>query len=449
MPFTPSIYRSYDIRGIVPEELDVRDAEQIGRAFVAFTGAKTVLVTRDMRTTGPALYAALIRGITTQGADVIDVGLATTPLFYYSVWRAGADAGVIVTASHNPGKYNGFKMTQREAIPISRDTGILAIRDLVQTGTFRVPPRIGSVSTADFQSAYLEYAAAGAEDVGAWKVVIDAGNGMGGLLLPRVVERMPRAHITPLYFDLDGSFPNHEANPLREENMRDLQARVREERADIGVAFDGDGDRVGFTDETGTTVPGDLIGALIAQEILKKHPGAKILYDLRSSWAVKEAIGAAGGIPVMCRVGHSYIKEQMRAEGAVFAAELSSHFYFQPYFAESAIRAMVVLLRLMTERGQPLSKLVAPLQKYAKTPEINFMVENKEAILADVERRYADGTQRALDGLSVEYADWWFNLRPSGTEPFLRLNMEARTPTLLDQKKAELFALLGTPREFV
>ncbi|MDP3685926.1 MAG: phosphomannomutase/phosphoglucomutase [bacterium] len=445
MPFTPVIYRSYDIRGVVPDELDASDAEKIGRAFVVFAGAKKVLVARDMRTTGLELHAALIRGITEQGADVIDVGMATTPLFYYSVWQAGADGGVMVTASHNPGKYNGFKMTRDEAKPISKDTGLLAIRELVEKNTFPSAARTGSVSAADFSEGYLNYATAGADRIGPLRVVIDTGNGMGGLLLPRVLERMPQVQATRMYFELDGSFPHHEANPLKEENMRDLQERVRTEHAGIGIAFDGDGDRVGFTDEKGETIPGDLITAIIAQEILKEKPGAKILYDLRSSWATKEAIEAAGGIPIMCRVGHSYIKELMRKEGATFAGEMSSHFYFQEYYAESAIRAMVLLLRVLSERGQPFSQLVAPLRKYAKIPETNFEIEDKDSVLAVVKRRYADGRQFELDGLSVEYPDWWFNMRPSGTEPLLRLNMEARTPELLEQKKTELFSLLGTP----
>jgi len=445
MPFTPGIYRSYDIRGIVPSELDARDAEAIGRAFVVHTHARNVLVARDMRATGVELHEALIRGMTLQGADVIDVSLATSPLFYYSVCQTGADGGVMVTASHNPGKYNGFKMTRAEAVPISKDTGILAIRGLVEQVEFPTVGNTGTVTTADYADGYLDYATAGAERIGPLNVVIDCGNGMVGLLLRRVLARLPQVRATVLYEELDGTFPHHEANPLKEENMRDLQERVRAEGADIGIAFDGDGDRVGFTDEQGVTVPGDLIGALIAQEVLKEKPGVKILYDLRSSRAVKEAIEAAGGVPVMCRVGHSYIKERMRKENAWFAAELSSHFYFQPYFAESAIRAMVLIIQGLTERKQSLSRLVAPLRRYAKTPEVNFEVEDKDVLLNELRRRYADGKQFELDGLSVEYPEWWFNVRASGTEPLLRLNMEARTPVLLAEKQADLVSLLGTP----
>lgn len=445
MPFEPSIYRSYDIRGVVPDELDANDAERIGRAFVVFTNAQRVLVARDMRATGLELHAALIRGITVQGADVVDIGLATSPLFYYAVWQARADAGVMVTASHNPGKYNGFKMTRAEAVPISKDTGILVIRDLVEKSEFPTAGRAGTVATADYAEQYLAYATAGVESIGRLKVAIDCGNGMVGLLIRRVLARMPQVQATVLYEELDGTFPHHEANPLEEENMRDLQEQVRAEKADIGVAFDGDGDRVGFTDENGVTIPGDLITALIAQEILKEKLGAKILYDLRSSWATKEAIESAGGVPVMSRVGHSYIKDLMRKEDAAFAGEMSSHFYFSEYYAESAIRAMVLLLRVLSERKQPFSQIIAPLKKYAKTPEINFEVEDKDALLAEVKQRYADGKQFELDGLSVEYPDWWFNLRASGTEPLLRLNLEARTPELLEEKRTELLEILGTP----
>ncbi len=454
MPFTPSIYRSYDIRGIVPDELDAADAEKIGRAYVTFTGAKAVLVARDMRTTGPEMHGAVIKGLTAQGADVVDIGMATTPLFNYSVWQAKTDGGVMVSASHNPGKYNGFKMTRAQAVPISKDTGILAIRDLVQKGTFPARARTGSVSTANYRMGYLDYATEGAGAVGPLEVAIDCGNGMVGMLIHEVLDRMPHVNAHVLYDEPDGTFPHHEANPLKEENMRDLQALVRKMHADIGVAFDGDGDRVGFTDERGETIPGDIITALIAQEILKHHPGATILYDLRSSWATKEAIKAAGGVPVMARVGHSYMKAMMREENAAFAGELSSHFYFQEFYAESAIRAMILLLRLLTEqrqgqtsteRGLTFSQLALPLKKYAKTPEINFDVENQDAISAELKRRYADGKQFELDGLSVEYPDWWFNARPSGTEPLLRLNMEAKTSKLLEQKKAELFAILGEP----
>lgn len=445
MPYTPGIYRSYDIRGIVPDELDAADAETIGRAFVVHTGARTVLVARDMRTTGAELHAALIRGIIAQGADVVDIGLATSPLFYYAVWQSQADAGVMVTASHNPRQYNGFKMTRAQAVPISKDTGLLAIRGLVEQQEFPTSDRAGAVSTADYTTGYLDYATAGAERVTPRTVVVDTGNGMVGLLFPHLQKRLLQVRLIGMYTELDGSFPHHEANPLEEKNMRDLQERVRAEGADLGVAFDGDGDRVGFTDEHGETVPGDFITALIAQEVLKEHPGAAILYDLRSSWAIKEAIAAAGGVPKMSSVGHSYIKAQMRQEGAVFAGEMSSHFYFQEYYAESALQAMVLLLRVMTESGKKMSELVAPLRKYAKTPEINFTVEDKAAAIAEAKRRYADGKQFELDGFSVEYPDWWFNLRASGTEPLLRLNMEARTPELLAQKKAELFSFLGQP----
>lgn len=445
MPFTPTIYRSYDIRGVVPSELDADDAEAIGRAFVTFTKAKTVLVARDMRTTGQQLHAALVRGITAQGANVIDIGLATSPLFYYAIWQSHADAGIMVTASHNPGKYNGFKMTLAKAVPLSKDTGILSIRDLVQQNVFSPLPQRGTVTSQEYLANYLDYALAGATGIKPMKVVIDAGNGMGGLLFEHIVQRLPQIEIVGMYTELDGSFPHHEANPLEEKNMRDLQARVLAEHANMGVAFDGDGDRVGFTDERGVTVPGEYITAILAQEVLKEHPGATILYDLRSSWATKEAITAAGGVAKMSPVGHSYIKEQMRRDHAVFAGEMSSHFYFSEYFAESAVRAMGLLLRVLSEQDKPLSELVKPLQKYAKSIELNFEVDDKQGLIDQATQRYPDGKHIELDGLSIEYADWWFNLRASGTEPLLRLNVEAKTPELLRKKEQELFSFLGKP----
>jgi phosphomannomutase len=399
-----------------------------------------------MRVTGTVMQAALIKGLTEQGVDVVDVGMVTTPLFYFSVWQSEADAGVMVSASHNPGKYNGFKMTRAQAVPVSKNTGLLDIRAMVEKGDFPAGNKIGSVKKADYAERYLDYATAGVEKIGKMKIVIDSGNGMAGILLPKVLERMPQVEVVKMYFEPDGTFPNHEANPLEEKNMVDLQEAMRREGAALGVAFDGDADRVGFTDENGEIVTGDLIGALIAQEMLKENPGAKILYDLRSSWAVKEAISVAGGVPVMSRVGHSYIKDLMRQEGAIFAAELSSHFYFKDYYAESAIRAMIFLMRIISERGQKFSELVAPLRKYSKTPEINFEIVDKAAAIAEAKSRYADGNQFELDGFSVEYSDWWFNLRASGTEPLLRLNMEAKTPELLEQKKQELFSFLGQPK---
>lgn len=432
----------------MPDELDEETAEKIGRAFAQFTSAKKICVGRDMRATGTAMQAALIKGLTEEGVDIIDVGMVTTPLFYYSVWQSMADAGVMVSASHNPGKYNGFKMTRAQAVPISKDTGLLQIRDMAEKGDFPAGNKIGSVEKADYTEGYLDYATAGIEKIGKMKIVIDSGNGMAGILLPKVLEKMPQVEVVKMYFEPDGTFPNHEANPLEEKNMVDLQAAMRRENADLGVAFDGDADRVGFTDENGEIVTGDLIGALIAQEILKENPGAKTLYDLRSSWTVKETISAAGGVPIMSRVGHSFIKDLMRKEEAIFAAELSSHFYFKDYYAESAIRAMILLMRVISEKGQKMSELVAPLKKYSKTPEINFEVADKAAAIAEAKKRYADGNQFELDGFSVEYSDWWFNLRASGTEPLLRLNMEAKTPELLEQKKQELFSFLGQPKGY-
>jgi phosphomannomutase len=445
MTYSPSIFRSYDIRGIVPDELDLETAEKIGHAFVLFTKAKTILVGRDMRVTGPSMETALIKGLTSQGANVIKVGMVTTPMFYYSVWHSGADAGVMVSASHNPGKYNGFKMTLAQAVPISKDTGLLEIRALAEKGDFPVSETVGTISEADYADGYLDYVLKEAGPIGKIKIVIDSGNGMCGKFLPQLLEKLPQLEVTRMYFEPDGNFPNHEADPLKESNLVDLRKMLLTEKAQLGVAFDGDGDRVGFMDEKGVPVTGDFIGSLIAQELLKVRPGSKILYDLRSSWATKDAIEQFGGIAVPERVGHSFIKAAMRREKAIFAAELSSHFFFDEYYAESGMRAMILVLRIMSETKKTLSELVAPLRKYAKTPEINFIIQDKEAAIEEARKRFADGKQNELDGLFVEYSDWWFNLRPSGTEPLLRLNMEAKTQELLEQKKQELYSFLGQP----
>lgn len=446
MGYSADIFRSYDIRGIVPNELDEAMAERIGRAFVVYTSAKNVVVGRDMRTTGESIMNAFVRGAMRQGANVLDIGLSTTPLLYFSVWKAEADAGVMVTASHNPAEYNGFKMTKSQAIPISKDSGLLDIRDIAEREEYPDPTATGTIRKYDASGQYISYVTSGTEELQEMTAVVDTGNGIAGLLLSRYAERLPdQVKVVGMYTELDGTFPNHEANPLKAENVKDLRERVLEEHAQIGAAFDGDGDRVGFVDERGVSISGDLITALLAQEILADNSGAVILYDLRSSRIVPEVIRSLGGIPMQCRVGHSYIKEMMRENNAVFAGELSSHFYFGEYFAESAYRALTIVLRILSRENKPLSELIAPLQKYAKSDEINFHIEDKEAAIAEAKRRYSSGTQSELDGLMVEYPEWWFNLRASGTEPLLRLNMEADTPELLEQKKRELFSFLGQP----
>ena len=440
--FNPDIFRSYDIRGIVPDEFDPEEAYHIGRAYAEHTGAKMVAVAKDMRTTSAQIQDGLVKGLTEGGVDVVLVGMATSPMFYFAVHYLKAEGGLMVTASHNPGRYNGIKMTRAEAVPIGGDSGLKDIRDLVQKREWKPVDRAGEVSQdATVKEAYLsEVCEMGVAD--GLKLAIDAGNGMAGMLLPEVMERI-KGDAVKLYWEPDGSFPNHEADPLKEENMRDLQAAVRENGADLGVAFDGDADRVFFTDEKGEIIPGDLTTALIAKEVLREQPGATILYDLRSSRATKEAIEEAGGRANMCKVGHSNIKAQMRSDDAVFAGELSGHLYFTPWYAESGLLALMKILKIMKVSGKPMSELVSPLRRYSKTAEINFEVSEKEKVLAELKEKYADAEIMELDGVTISYPDWWANVRASNTESLLRLNMEAKTKELLDSKRSEIEAIIA------
>lgn len=451
----PSIFKSYDIRGLSPQEIDASTAERLGRALAAIYKPRHVLVGHDMRTTSPELEAALIHGLTEQGVNVTRIGLCSTPMFYFSVGEANAryDLGIMVTASHNPAKYNGFKLVKGDCQPIGQGSGMEEIRDLVCSDTEL--GGAGSVSgvveeDGEVRQRYLDHIFRLADlpnDLPAWPVAIDAGNGMNGYILPEFVKRLPNLTVHPLYWDLDGSFPNHEANPLNVETLHELQKTVKEKQCAFGVAFDGDGDRVGFVDEEGEPIPGDMLTALFAQELLRTQKG-RVLYDLRSSWSVAETIQAEGGEPGMCRVGHAHIKRQMREEGAIFAGELSMHFYFADmWYAESTDYALLLLMKLLAREQKPLSHLWRPLRKYAHSGEINFHVSDQKAILAKLDEVYTPlATDRStLDGLRFECKqadapeqDWWFNVRSSNTEPVLRLNLEARTPEVLQAKITEL-----------
>lgn len=439
--FNSAIYKAYDIRGVVPDEFDLAEAYHIGRAYAQYTGAKRVVVARDMRLSGDAIEPELIRGLTDGGVTVLHIGLSTTPMFYFAVHRLQADGGLMVTASHNPAQYNGVKMSRAQAVPIGAETGLLAIRDLVERRTWPKKVHQGSVEKVSVLDDYVAMVTANASADGL-TIIADAGNGMAGMLLPAVAERLCGTFI-PLYWELDGTFPNHEADPLKEENMRDLQAAVRERRAHFGVAFDADGDRVFFCDEMGEIISGDIATALLAQEVLREHPRTPIVYDVRASRATPAAISEAGGKPVLWKVGHSFIKPKMRESGAFFAGEVSGHFYFAPWYAESSFLALNYFLRrLEREPGKKVSEIAALLRRYAKTPEINFAVTDKDAVLARIKERFADAEINELDGIRIDYPAWWASVRASNTEPKLRLNMEADTPELLAEKQAEVEALI-------
>ncbi|HEX2312451.1 MAG TPA: phosphomannomutase/phosphoglucomutase [Thermomonospora sp.] len=440
------IFKAYDIRGVVPEEFDEDVAEAVGAAFVRVTGAATVVTAHDMRPSSEPLAAAFARGATGQGADVVAAGLGSTDLLYYASGSLDLP-GVMFTASHNPARYNGMKMCRAGARPIGRDTGLTEIRALVEAGVPAHGGPRGTVTRRDLLQGYAEHMHRLVDLTGIrpLKVAVDAGNGMAGHTVPPVLAGLP-VEVVPLYFELDGTFPNHEANPIEPENLRDLQAAVRESGADLGLAFDGDADRCFVVDERGEIVSPSAITALVAARELAKHPGASIVHNLITSRAVPEVIAEHGGVPVRTRVGHSFIKQTMAETGAVFGGEHSAHFYFRDFwFADSGMLAALHVLAALGEQSGPLSKLLREYDRYPASGEINSEVAD-QAAAADRVRAAFEGrpgvTIDGLDGLTVGTADWWFNLRPSNTEPLLRLNAEATDETTMAAIRDEVLAIV-------
>jgi phosphomannomutase len=449
MTINRSIFKAYDVRGLYPSEIDEEAARLIGRGFVAYLGATRIAVSRDMRLSSPSLAAAFIEGATEQGADVVDYGMMGTDMMYFAVARDGHDGGVQITASHNPKEYNGIKMVRKEAFPLSGDAGIGDIRDMIDSG--RLPPpaaRRGSVTTTDVVQDYVAKVLSFIDvpKIKPFNVVLDAGNGMAGMVAPKLFEHLP-CKTTRLCFDVDGTFPNHEANPLIEENRQDIVARVVADKADIGIAWDGDADRCFFIDGSGEFIAGDFITALLAEAFLLKHPGAKIVYDVRASYAVKDTAAKYGGTALMNRVGHAFFKQRMREEGAIFGGEVTGHYYFRDYFfADNGFIPALLILELMSIKGQTLRELLEPLRaKYFISGEINTKLKDMSLIPAKLDMlsaKYSDGRVYALDGISAEYDDWHFNVRASNTEPMLRLNLEATTPEMMEKKRDEVLALI-------
>ncbi len=447
------IFKAYDVRGTYPDQVDETVAEKIGRAFrvvlddVDDGSGGTVVVSRDMRSHSEPLAEALIEGLLASGLDVVDIGLATTPMNYFAVGHLGTDGGIAVTASHNPARYNGFKFSRREARPVSGTHGIPTIEEAVRSGDFPPSSRRGERRTATVFDAYSRHVLSFLHrpaDARPLKVAVDCANGMGSIYRP--ILEATGIELVPLYFELDGTFPNHEANPLKYENLEDLCKVVRDEGCDLGVSFDGDADRAAFVDERGEPVGSDLATALIAGELLTRHPGKAVIYDLRSSRAVAEHVREAGGVPVRERVGHSFMKATLRENDGVFGGELAGHYYFRDnYFADCAVLAVIEILDLLWKQGGSMSELVAPLLHYHKTQEINFEVEDKKGMIDALAARYADAEIDWLDGITVSYPTWWANVRPSNTEPFLRLVLEADTAEEMERRKAELVELLGEP----
>jgi len=441
------VFGAYDVRGLVPEELNPDIAYRIGRAVVAFLGAQEVVVGRDMRVSGAALSAALIDGLRDQGANVTDIGLVSTDTLYFAVGRYGYRAGIMITASHNPAPYNGFKICREEARALSKETGIGEIGDLVVIGALpAMAARRGDLSERDVLDAYAEYVLGMIDpsSIKPLKIAIDAGNGMAGALVPPVFEHLP-CEIVPLYFELDGTFPNHVANPIEPENVRDLQHAVVEQGCDLGVAFDGDADRMFLIDEQGAFVGGDMTTAMVAMEMLRKNPESAIVYNLICSRTVPEIISEHGGRPIRARVGHSIIKALMRDEDAIFGGEHSGHFYFRDnWYADSGLIALLTVLQLVSDEDQSLSAILEPIDSRFRSGEINSEVADVEATVMRVEEHFASQGAELddLDGLTVEFDDWWFNLRASNTQPLLRLNVEADDKALLDDKMTEVLHLI-------
>ena len=445
----PGIFKAYDVRGTYPDEIHEDGARAIGAAFVAYLQARRIAVGRDMRLSSPALTAAFLEGATAQGADVVDYGMIPTDVLYFAVGRDGHDGGVEVTASHNPKQYNGMKMVRREAVPLSGEEGIAEIRAMVTGGTLPAPAaRRGQVSSTDIIEPYIEHVMSFIDPaiVKPFTVVLDAGSGMGGLIAPLLFDRLP-CKTTRLCFTIDGRFPTHEANPLLEENRRDIVERVVAEGADIGIAWDGDADRCFFIDGSGEFVSGDFITALLAQAFLLKHPGSTIIYDLRASYAVRDVVERYGGTSLMNRVGHAFFKRRMRETNGIFGGEVTGHYYFRDnFYADNGFIPALLILELMSKKGQSLRDLLKPLrERYFISGEINTTLTSMDAVpgrLTDIAARYSDARQYTLDGLSVEYADWHFNVRASNTEPLLRLNLEATTPEMMERKRDEVLALI-------
>ncbi len=437
------IFKAYDVRGIYPGQIDEEVAYLTGRAFVAFLGEEEIVVGRDMRLSSPSLSREFIAGATDQGADVVDIGLCSTDMLYFASGMLDRP-GAMFTASHNPKEYNGLKLCRRKAGPISSDTGIAEIRELVLAGGFPQPGRKGASQEMDLLPRYVEHVL-GFIDVSALrplKVVADAGNGMGGLILPALFERLP-CELVPHCFELDGSFPHHQPDPINPENIELLSRWVLEAGGDLGMAFDGDADRVFLVDDTGEAVSGSLTTAMVARRILQKDPGENIIYNCINSWVVPETIRAYGGTPIRERVGHSFIKQTMAESGAVFGGEHSGHYYFRDnYRADSGLIAAMFVLEIVSLEGKPLSEILEPFKKYYASGEINSRVEDIPAKLEEIAKTYASGRQDRLDGITIEFDHWWFNVRPSNTEPLIRLNLEARTRGLMEEKRDEVLAVI-------
>jgi phosphomannomutase len=449
MPISAEVFKAYDVRGLYPEELTEELFRQLGRAFVAFLGPGRFAVTRDMRVSSPSLTRAFIDGAVMQGGQVVDYGLAGTDMMYFAVAADGLDGGAQITASHNPGQYNGCKLVRKDAFPLSGESGIKEMKEMILAGT--IPPPDGAPGTlerGEMMDRYVGHVMTFIEEsiIKPFNVVLDAGSGVAGFIAPPMFDRLP-CKTTRLCFEVDGTFPNHEANPLIEENRRDITARVLAERADIGIAWDGDADRCFFIDGSGEFIAGDFITALLAESFLMKQPGSTIIYDVRASYAVKDIVARYNGRALMNRVGHAFIKRRMREEDAVFGGEVTGHYYFREnFYADNGFIPALLILELMSQKGQSLRDLLKPLRdKYFISGEINTKLASIDLAAAKIDtlaREYAHGHVYRLDGVSVEFDDWHFNVRASNTEPLLRLNLEGLTPEIMERRRDEVLGII-------
>ncbi|TMD61823.1 MAG: phosphomannomutase/phosphoglucomutase [Chloroflexi bacterium] len=442
----PEIFHAYDVRGIYGENLTDDVAYRIGRAAAQNLQVPEIAVGRDMRLSSPQLAAAMMRGITDQGVNAIDLGMTTTDGLYFAVGKFNFPAGVMITASHNPGKYNGIKFCRAQAFPISLESGLSDIRDLAVSGQFAEPASKGQVIKRDITDDYVKHALSfiDVSSIRPLKVVIDAGNGMAGLIMPKVFQHLP-CELVPLYFELDGNFPHHPASPIEPENMVDVQKKVREVGADLGAAFDGDADRMFPVDEHGDLVDGSKVIAAVSNSLLQKFPGSTILYNLIVSKSVPELINKLGGKAIRTRVGHSYIKAEMRQYNAIFGGEHSGHFYFRDnWFADSGLIALLILLELVSVENKPLSEILKPLDHGFRSGEINSTIADAQGKMHALEEHFDKNAMSVdhLDGVTLDFGDWWFNVRPSNTEPLLRLNLEANSRELMEQKRDEVLAFI-------
>jgi phosphomannomutase len=449
MALDSKVFKAYDVRGLYPSELDEEGAYAIGRAYGEHFEPGRIAVGRDMRLSSPAMAEAVMRGAADAGVDVVDIGLVGTEMVYFAVGELGLDGGIAVTASHNPKEYTGMKIVRRGALPVGGDSGLLDVRDralaLPDVPRGQTP---GHVEKRDVYPVFVEKVLSFVDPaaVRPLRVVVDAANGMAGAMLPPLLERLP-VDAVRCYFEPDGSFPNHEPNPLLEENRAFIVAKVKEEGADLGIAFDGDADRCFFVDDTGEFVPGDFVTALLAASMLEKEPGATVIYDVRASWAVRDTVEAAGGTALPNRVGHAFIKHRMREVDAVFAGEVSGHYYFRDFTqADSGTIPALLMLELVSKRGARLSEILRPYrERYFLTGEINRPVGDVALTLQELKEHFASqGEISHLDGISVTAKDWHFNVRPSNTEPLLRLNLEALDRDLMERKRDEALAVIGS-----